>query len=62
MRKPKDGAYISAKLDRVLTERLARFVDETGYTKTAVLEKALQAFLDREEAVLADKSPPGFAP
>lgn len=48
MRARKEGNFVNIKLKRDLATRLSSYTDRTGYTKTAVIENALQAYLDKE--------------
>lgn len=45
-RKTKDSVPINLKLDKKVSEKLNKICEETGLTKTAVLENAVEHFFD----------------
>ena len=47
--KPKDGTKVSYVLDRKIAEALDKFCEETGRTKTKVVELAIMEYIDRHE-------------
>lgn len=47
MRPKKDGEFVNVKLERSLADRFNKYVEETRFPKTVVIEKALQEYLDR---------------
>ena len=50
MAKPtKDGVKVSYVLDRETAEMLDKFCDETGRTKTKVVELAIQEFVEKHK-------------
>ena len=46
----KPGKYLNIKLDLDIYDRLERFSEKEGFSKTMVAEKALTAFMDNYEA------------
>lgn len=49
LQRKKDGVFLNVKLQRSIRERLDRFAEATGYSFTAIVEKALDRYLDAEE-------------
>ena len=49
-RAAKPGKYLNIKLDLDIYDRLERFSEKEGFSKTMVAEKALTAFMDNYEA------------
>lgn len=47
--KPKDGVKVSYVLDRKTAEALDKFCEETGRTKTKVVELAINAYIEKHE-------------
>lgn len=47
-RQPKDFEYLSCKLDREISEKLADFCETTARTKTAALEMILKEYLIKQ--------------
>lgn len=45
--KPKDGIKVSYVLDRKTAEALDKFCEETGRTKTKVVELAINEFIKK---------------
>lgn len=45
-RKPKKYKYLNCKLDKTVSEKLEKFAEETGLSKTATIEKALRMYLE----------------
>lgn len=45
-RPKKDAKIINVKLDRTIHDRLDRFCEETGMTRTVALERILNQYLD----------------
>jgi len=43
--KPKDFEYFSCKMDKEIAQRLNRFCEATGLSKTKAVEKALDKFI-----------------
>ena len=46
MRAKKDGEFVNVKIEQALADKLNQYVAATGYSKTAVVEKALRMFLE----------------
>ena len=42
----KDGQYLNVKINTAIYNRLEKFCEESGYTKTAAVEKGLTALVD----------------
>ena len=42
----KDGQYLNVKSDAAIYHKLEKFCKESGYTKTAAVEKGLTALID----------------
>lgn len=55
MRPKKDGEFVNAKLERSLADRFNKYVQDTRFPKTVVVEKALQEYLDRHAPVQEDE-------
>lgn len=57
MTKPKkDGEHLHCYIKSDIMTGLDSFVEETGYSKTVVVEKAIRMFLDSQKAeVKSDK-------
>lgn len=51
MRPKKDGEFVNAKLERSLADRFNKYVAETGFPKTVVIEKALKMYLDKHAPI-----------
>lgn len=47
-RKKKDGKYINIYMQRSLVEAVERYSETTMIPKTAILEKAVQEYLERK--------------
>lgn len=45
-RKKKAGKMISYYIDKRLVATLDKYADETGYSKTVIIEKALQSYFE----------------
>ena len=45
-RPKKDGQYLNVKIDTAIYHRLEQFCEESGYTKTAAVEKGLTVLID----------------
>ena len=45
-RKKKAGKMISYYIDKRLVDTLDKYADETGYSKTVIIEKALQSYFE----------------
>lgn len=45
-RPKKDAKIINVKLDRTIHDRLDKFCEETGMTRTVALERILNQYLD----------------
>ena len=45
-RPKKDARNLNIKLDREIFEKLERFCEESGQSKTVAVERALKAYLD----------------
>ena len=45
-RPKKDSTPLNINLDAEIGEKLAEFCDNTGFTKTVVVEKSLDKFID----------------
>ena len=48
-RQLKDSRSVCIKMDERIAQRLDEFVNKTGLSKTATIEKSVQFFLDRYE-------------
>ena len=48
LQRKKDGVFLNVKLQRSIRERLDRFAEATGYSFTAIVEKAHNRYLDAE--------------
>lgn len=48
-RPAKDSVKVSYTLDREIAKRLEQFCEETGRTKTKVVEMAIQEFIDKRK-------------
>lgn len=46
-RKKKEGQFLNAKIDQELFDRVVTYCERTRLSKTAVMEIALQEYLDR---------------
>ena len=46
----KPGKYLNIKLDLEIYERLEKFSEKEGFSKTMVAERALTSFMDNYEA------------
>ena len=46
----KDGQYLNVKIDRSVYHRLEEYCEESGYTKTAAVERALTLLMDNYES------------
>ena len=55
-RERKDGSVISAKISADILDRMDDFSEKTGITKTAIIENAVEEYLDREEEYLEERS------
>ena len=49
-RQKKNGQYLNVKIDMNVYKRLEEFCEETGYTKTAAVERALTTLMNNHEA------------
>ena len=49
-RQKKNGQYLNVKIDMNVYQRLEEFCEETGYTKTAAVERALTILMNNHEA------------
>ena len=49
-RQKKNGQYLNVKIDMNVYQRLEEFCEETGYTKTAAVERALTTLMNNHEA------------
>ena len=49
-RQKKNGQYLNVKIDMNVYQRLEEFCEETGYTKTAAVERALTTLINNHEA------------
>ena len=45
-KKKKDGKFFNLYMNKHLLERLDKYGEESGYTKTTIVEKALKSYLD----------------
>ena len=45
-RQKKNGQYLNVKIDMNVYQRLEEFCEETGYTKTAAVERALTTLME----------------
>ena len=54
-RQKKDGKYINIYMQRSLAEAVERYSEETMIPKTAILEKAVQEYLERNKGGIDDK-------
>ena len=45
-RQKKNGQYLNVKIDMNVYQRLEEFCEETGYTKTAAVERALTTLMN----------------
>ena len=45
-RQKKDGKFLNCYVNKDLVERLTKYSTETGISKTFIVEKALQKYLD----------------
>lgn len=45
----KDGEYLHCYIKSDIMSKLNQYVDETGYSKTVVVEKALKQFLENNQ-------------
>ena len=46
VRPKKDGKFLNCYVNKEIIERLANYSNETGISKTFIVEKALQKYLD----------------
>ena len=49
-RPKKNGQYLNVKIDVSVYQRLEDFCENTGYSKTAVVERALTSLMNNHEA------------
>lgn len=49
-RQKKNGQYLNVKIDANVYQRLEDFCENTGYTKTAAVERALTIMMNSHEA------------
>ena len=59
-RQVKESIPFTMRMDAEVAERLARFCDDSGMSKTAAVERALTAYFDafyREQDVLSKQNP-----
>ena len=55
-RQKKDGKYINIYMQRLLVVAVERYSEETMIPKTAILEKAVQEYLERNNVEMDDKN------
>lgn len=55
MRARKDGEFVNVKVRQELADRLNRYVADTGYSKTVVIEKALELYLSKNMPISDDR-------
>ena len=55
-RQKKDGKYINIYMQRSLVEAVERYSEETMLPKTAILERAVQEYLERNNVEMDDKN------
>ena len=48
-RPKKDGTYLNVRIETAVYERLEKFSEEAGQSKTIAVERALAAYLDDYE-------------
>lgn len=51
-KKKKTSVPINVRLDTDINDRITAYCDDTGVTKTFVIEKAITAYLDKQEAAV----------
>ncbi len=59
-RQKKDGKYINIYMQRFLVEAVEQYSNETMIPKTAILEKAVQEYLERNNVEIHDRSEYGI--
>lgn len=48
-RQKKDGTYLNVRIETTVYDRLEKFSEEAGQSKTVAVERALTAYLDDYE-------------
>ncbi len=48
-RKKKDYANVGIKMEKSVSDRLDKYCDESGMSKTAVIERAVKSYIENNE-------------